>query len=541
MFKIENVINWIKQNITKRDIFMLIGIVGLYVLTRLINLERLPIFSDEGIYIQWARTAWKDATMRFISLTDGRQPLQTWGTIPFLKLFPTQTLFAGRLFSVSTGFIALSGMFTTAWYLFNKRTAYIVALLYIFTPYFIFYDRIALVDSAINAGTIWMFFFSILLARTRRLDVALVLGCITGFAMLGKSSVRVYAGLMLVASIFIVYGHADGGVWGMLKRLKSRLMGSESKVSELVSFFLLYGVTMSVALLMYNVQRLSPYMHYVEQKNTTFVLTLPELIQQPFAYFPHNIVNLPYYIFSEMGYVVAALGILGMFLLYKKDRTLSIYLGIWFATVIIALSFVAKVLFPRYVLSLGGLLLLPAAYLLGQLKDKRNLWGVIGVIFLSIGMTNYAIWFRPYELPFPSIDRGQYLEGWPAGIGTRDIVDFAREQAKQKPVYLVAQGDFGMSGDVLRTFIHEGEPIHVRAYWPLTDEKLAENQSEIGANNVFVVYSHCKEPAYVGNDVTDDDRCYLFEERKPLKLIKRFEKPGNKNAIYLFELLPAVK
>lgn len=541
MFNITDVLNWLKKNITKRDLLFIGGIIVLYGVTRLINLERLPIFSDEGIYIQWARTAWKDATMRFISLTDGRQPLQTWGTIPFLKIFPTQTLLAGRLFSVSTGFIALSGIFTTAWYLFNKRTAYIASLLYIFTPYFIFYDRIALVDSAINAGTIWMFLFSILLARTRRLDVALVLGFITGFAMLGKSSVRVYAGLMLFASLFIMYSHEDGGVLGMLRSLKSRILGAESKLSQLISFGLLYGATMFVALLMYNVQRLSPYMHYVEQKNTTFVLTLPELIRQPFAYFPHNIVNLPYYIFSEMGYVVAALGVVGLIILYRRDRILAIYMTIWLLTVIIALSFVAKVLFPRYVLSLGGVLLLPAAYLIGQIKDGRNVKGIVGLIFVSVAMTNYALWFNPYRMPFPAIDRGQYLEGWPAGIGARDIVEFARQKSQEKQVFIIAQGDFGMSGDVLRTFINEGEPIHVRAYWPLTDEKLTENQVELGTNHVFVMYSHCKEPGYEGTDITDDDRCYLFEGRKPLKLIQRFEKPGNKNAIYLFELLPVIQ
>ena len=538
MFDVRNVTTWLKKNVTKYDILILGGIVLLYLLTRLINLERLPIFSDEGIYVQWARTAWKDASMRFVSLTDGRQPLQTWGTIPFLKMFPENPLFAGRMFSVATGFFALTGMVSMMWYLFNKRAAYIAALLYIFTPYFIFYDRIALVDSAINAFTIWMFFFSILLARTRRLDVALLLGFFTGFALLGKSSVRLYAGLMLFAGIFVLYETDEGGLWNMIKSLKSKVIGKASRVPHLISFVLLYGVTVGFAALIYNIQRLSPYLHFVELKNTTFVLTLPELIQDPFAYFPHNIVNLPYYIVSEMGFVVAFLGIVGMFILWKKDRTLTIYLLVWFIAAIMAISLVAKVLFPRYVLSLGGLLLIPAAYMISQIKEKRNIWGVVGLIFVSIAFFNYAIWFNPINIPFPQIDRGQYLEGWPAGFGAQQIVEYAREQSATKRVYLVAQGDFGMSGDVLRTFIREGEPIHVRAYWPLDNEHLVENQPELADSHVFVVYSHCKEPNYEG-DVLESDKCYTFEDTKPLRLIQRFEKPGNKNAIYLFELLPA--
>lgn len=538
MFNIKIIIEWIQKNVTRKDILILMGLVVLFLLTRLVNLERLPIFSDEGIYVQWSRVAWKDASMRFISLTDGRQPLQTWGTIPFLKLFPNQALFAGRLFSVSTGFFALTGMISMMWYLFNKRAAYIAGLLYIFTPYFIFYDRIALVDSAINGFTIWMFFLSIVLARTRRLDIAIILGFVTGFALLGKSSVRLYAGLMLFASLFVLYHHEEGGVKNMLMKLKSKLHGEENRFMHLASFMLLYLVVIGLSALIYNVQRLSPYLHFVEQKNTTFVLTLPELIRTPFAYFPHNIVNLPYYIISEMGFIVAILGILGMFLLYKKDRILTVYVLIWFSVAILAISFVAKVLFPRYVLSLGGLLIIPAAYLISQIKDRTNILGVIGVIFLSIGLFNYAIWFNPVNLPFPAIDRGQYLEGWPAGFGAREIVDYAREKAQEKRVYLLAQGDFGMSGDVLRTFIHDGEPIHVRAFWPLNDEHLFENQAELPESHVFVVYSHCKEANHEG-DILDSDRCDTFEETKPLKLIQRFEKPGNRTAIYLFELLQA--
>lgn len=538
MFDINVIIHWIRKNITKKDVLIIVGLAALYACTRLLNLKALPIFSDEGIYIEWSRVAWKDASLRFISLTDGRQPLQTWATIPFLKLLPNQALVAGRLFSVSAGLFALSGLVSSVWYLFNKRTAYIAGLLYIVTPYFLFYDRIALVDSAVNGFTLWMFFFSVLLARTLRLDVAIILGFLSGFALLGKSSVRLYAGLMLFGSVLVVYSHEEGGILGMLIRLKDKLMGKDNKLMKLVSYLILYGVVLCVAILIYNVQRLSPYLHLVEMKNTTFVLTLSELIQTPFAYFPHNIVNIPYYIIAEMGYVVALLGILGMFALYKKDRTLTLYLLLWFVIPIIALSFLAKVLFPRYVLSLGGLLLIPAAYLISQIKSNRNLVGVAVLILLSVSFFNYAIWFQPSALPMPSIDRGQYLEGWPAGFGAEEIVDFAREKAQEKRVYLLAAGNFGMAGDVLRTFVREGDNIHVRAYWPLDDTYLFENQAELPNSHVFVVYGHCKEINHE-DEVSDADRCSNYENTKPLKLIQKFDKPGDKSAIYLFELLPA--
>jgi 4-amino-4-deoxy-L-arabinose transferase-like glycosyltransferase len=192
MFNIQDIWGKVKKFFTKREVFFIVLLVAAYFTTRLINLTKLPIFTDEGIYIHWAKVAWHDAAWRFISLTDGRQPLQTWATIPFLKLFPEDPLFAGRLFSVSTGFGTLLGLFITLYYLFGKKAAYIGSLIYILNPYFLFYDRMALADSSVNAGFIWMLLLSIILIRQLRLDVALVFGLMSGFVLLSKSTPKLF-------------------------------------------------------------------------------------------------------------------------------------------------------------------------------------------------------------------------------------------------------------------------------------------------------------------------------------------------------------
>lgn len=115
---------FLKKNFTKKDFLIILFLIFIYFLTRLISLEKFPIFTDEGIYINWAKTAWHDASMRFISLTDGKQPLQTWATIPLLKIFPNQPLFAGRLFSVFTGFTSLLFIFSILFFLFDKKNRF---------------------------------------------------------------------------------------------------------------------------------------------------------------------------------------------------------------------------------------------------------------------------------------------------------------------------------------------------------------------------------------------------------------------------------
>src|SRR3989339_159094 len=181
MFDIYTIFSSVKKHFSKKDFFIVLCLIILYFITRLVNLEQLPIFNDEGIYIHWAKIAWHDASWRFISLTDGKQPLQTWATIPFLKLFPDNALLAGRLFAVTTGFVALIGTFSILFFLFGKTSALIGSFLYVITPFFLFFDRIALVDSGVNAGFIWILFLTIVLAKYRKLETALILGFVGGF------------------------------------------------------------------------------------------------------------------------------------------------------------------------------------------------------------------------------------------------------------------------------------------------------------------------------------------------------------------------
>lgn len=538
MFDITVYTQWIKKNVTYRDVILLLLITSLFIFLRTFRLDSFPIFSDEGIYINWSYVAWKDAANRFVSLTDGRQPLQTWGTIPFLKIFTNNLLVGGRMFAVTGGLMAYAGLTTILWYLFGKRTAILGALLYTITPYFLFYERLALVDAVMNGFTLWMFFFSIVMARTRRLDVALVLGALTGFGLLAKSSVRLYAGLILFGVLFTMFSDTSRPIHHFFTKAFEKLFGKTKRWLATVNYLILYGIVMAISMLIYNVQRLSPYLHNVESKNTTFVMTLPELLQHPFQEFNSNIISIPYYIFSEMGYVIGFIGILGLFWMYKKHQQITIYLLIWIVGGAVAISFVAKVLFPRYVMSLGGLLMIPAAYALAHIKDRNKLILTFGVIILSTAFLHYTILFDHARLPFPEIDRGQYIEDWPAGWGADEIVAYAREKSQEKPVYLIAEGDFGVMGDVLRSLLRSDDQIYVKAHWPLNDEALKERQELLKEDAyVFVVYGHCKEIGYQPV-LSDDQKCFEYEGRKPLKLIQKHIKPGGKASMYMFELLP---
>jgi len=502
MFDIKQVFAFVKKKFTTKDFLIILGLIVLFFITRLINLEKLPIFCDEGIYIRWAKVAWHDASWRFISLTDGRQPLQTWVTIPFLKLFPQDALLAGRLFSVASGFAALSGIFILLFYIFGKPAAFMGSFLYIITPFFLFYDRIALADSAVNAGFVWILFFSILLINTLRIDVALVFGMIAGLAMLTKSSVRVFLGLSLLAPIF--------------------LFGKKNKniVLKIINYLLLFIMVFGLAMIIYNVQRLSPFMHYIEQKNNTFVMTFSDFMKSPFSVFWHNLKNIPYYVFSEIGWLLGFIGVIGLIALIKKNWQLGLYLTFWLVASYMGIALFSRVIFPRYLIFLATLFLITSTYFIVNLKNKIIKKLILFCLIIISVVYAYGFYFNPTFIPFPEIDRGQYVEGATAGWGVKEIMEYARERSKEKQVVLLAEGDFGLITDMLNVYLKDGDRISLRGFWPLDEKILIDNQKELKENLVYVVFSQRK----------------TFPEYWPINLIKKYDKPGGKAAYYLFEL-----
>lgn len=501
MFDIFKIFSFLKKNFSSKDAFVMILIIGLFILTRFIKLDQFPIFSDEGIYIRWAKVAWHDPSWRFISLTDGKQPLQTWGTIPFLKIFPYNALLAGRLFGVLGGFIGLIGFFILTFYLFGKKSAFFGSFFYIFTPYFLFYERMALIEAWVNAGFIWIFLLLIWLAKGKKLSTALLLGFVGGFFLLAKSSVR----------IFLILG-----VLGPIIFFKKNL---KKFVKDSLNYFILLAISILIATVIYNVQRLSPFFHYVAKKNLTFVMSFEEFIKTPFQYFWYNLKNTPLFVLWEMGFITGLFGIIGLIQLIRKDKNLGFYFLLWIIFPLTAIVFFTKVLFPRYLIFFASILLILAVYFLSNLPKSIKPAFLI-LFFISVAYFNYTILFDYKNIPFPPVDRGQYIEGWPAGWGIKETMEFAREKSKEKPVIILSEGNFGMSYDVLDVFLKPTDRITLKGYWPLDEKQLYENQPFIKDNYVYVFFSHRKE----------------FPKLWPIKLIKKIEKPGGKSSFYIFEL-----
>ena len=127
-----------------------LGVIVLGLILRLIHLNILPVFCDEAIYIRWSQIMVSEPTLRFLPLSDGKQPLFMWILMFYVKRLG-DPLFAGRLLSAVTGIGSMIGLFFLTYYIFkSKISALFASILWALSPLSLFFDRMALVDSMLT-------------------------------------------------------------------------------------------------------------------------------------------------------------------------------------------------------------------------------------------------------------------------------------------------------------------------------------------------------------------------------------------------------
>src|SRR3989338_10694050 len=114
-----------KRKLTSLLLFLIL-IFGLVL--RLYNLTILPVFADEAIYIRWSQIMSAEPTLRFLPLSDGKQPLFMW-ILMFVVKRISDPLFAGRILSVLSGLGTMIGLFLLTFYLFKSKKAALVSTL----------------------------------------------------------------------------------------------------------------------------------------------------------------------------------------------------------------------------------------------------------------------------------------------------------------------------------------------------------------------------------------------------------------------------
>ncbi|MBI2614064.1 MAG: glycosyltransferase family 39 protein [Candidatus Levybacteria bacterium] len=498
------------------QILVLAALTLIYLVSRFYSILSLPIFTDEAIYVRWAQIAKQDANWRFISLTDGKQPMFIWLMMISLR-FIEDPLLAGRVVSVGAGFLSLIGMYFLGRELFrSNKIGLISSSLYVFFPMSLVYDRMALYDSLVGAFAIWGLFFIVLLVRTVRLDVALILGMVIGGGVLTKTNA--FFNIYLLPFSLILFDWRGKGI-------KNRLM----------RWLGLTVVVLIITYALYSVLRLSPFFHIITEKNAIFVYPLKDWLNHPFAFFIGNWKAFWDWTIRYLTWPLLALALLSFFVSKSFFRE-KLILFFWFILPIVALGLFGRTLYPRFIFfMLLPLLPLIAFSLVNISKRLKKTYLLIIFLVLSFALplkTDFLILTDFAKAYIPVSDQRQYLSDWPAGGGVKDAVEFFKKEAEKGKIYVATQGTFGLMPFALEIYLVQNPNITIEGIWPVEDvipQRVLEKSKQMPT--YFVFYQPCmiKTCPFIGEAPTT---------WKNLELIQQYRKGYGKRFFSLYKVMP---
>ncbi len=461
-----------------KTVLVLLFLTVLYFGTRLPNLTKLPIFTDEAIYIRWSQIGSRDPNWRFISLVDGKQPLYTWILMVLLRVFQ-DPLFAGRFVSVIAGAGSIVGIGILAYEMFReKHIALVTAILYLLSPFSLMYDRLALYDSLVATFSIWSLYFAIRLVKTIRLDMSLLLGMTLGLGMLNKTS----------------------GFFNLYLLPFTLLLFDFRSPYRLKRFFRWIGLVIIAAVLsqlLYGILRLSPLFHMISQKDTVFVYSFREWLTHPFNFLEGNLKGLFDWLVNYLTPFIAIVSFVPIFALWKRGRE-KLLLYIWWFAPFLALALFGRVLYPRFILFMVMPLFILVSTMIVWFWERygRTLGGVIVifVLFWSSVYTDYFIITNPLYAPIPYADRGQLIDNWPAGWGVPEVNAFLLERSKHGKVTVYTEGTFGLLPAAIEIYLVDKPNMEIHGIWPLPQELPTEMRISALDHETYFVMNESQTP-----------------------------------------------
>ncbi len=115
-----------------------------------INLLKLPVYLDEGIYLYWSYLFSKNPDFAYVSLQDGKTPLFMWIVAAFHN-FTQNFLFSSRFLSVLACTATLICWLVIIRQISSKKGAFLFWLLFASCPFIYLVGRMGFVDSLMTA------------------------------------------------------------------------------------------------------------------------------------------------------------------------------------------------------------------------------------------------------------------------------------------------------------------------------------------------------------------------------------------------------
>jgi dolichyl-phosphate-mannose-protein mannosyltransferase len=400
----------------------ILSVVGVYVLTRLTLLTRLPVYVDESVHIHWARSLLdRDFVAEF---SVGR-----WLPIRIMGLFvllPFDPLASARLASVAMGLATLVACIFIDSELFALTEGLLAGVIYTLLPYTVLYDRLALADIYQTAFGAWVLFSSIAMIRRQRPAAVMMISVCTCGAILTKPTGALFLGIPVLVSIFLVRG---GHRAAYLRRVAPTLVAG----TALLLFLLWAG---------YGTGLLASQAAF-EGAGQIEAILIPNLVMAC-----QWLVTLLTPAAAFLTSAAAGFALVGIILGANREAFLAVLL----LMLIIPYAAIARTWYPSYLL----FAVVPVSLLLSRAitacaagvsrlvakLDRRLATVVEGAVcgLITVGLVgasvplDVALLTHPEDAALPSIESARYVSGGLSGYGLPELAVYLQTQAQHAPI-----------------------------------------------------------------------------------------------------------
>lgn len=414
----------------------------IYFLFRIPYLTILPIFNDEAIYLDWGWRMTHEPGYLYYSLYDGKQPFLMW----FFGIFQTilaDPLFAGRLVSIFSGWLCLYGIYKISETYFSRRVTILSLLLYIVIPIYSFYDRQALMESAIGAVGVWTAWYLIRLVDKQYLKDAVKLGIVLGVGIFIK-----FSAIIFLIAVFLL------GIYFYFK-----------KKFPLTFFSIISGAfLLSVLLLL-----IQPQFWKSLSMNSRYGNTFSELVQVPALLWIQNIISNIEILFIHLTPIVCIAAFLGILFLLKYGTFPRRLLAVWICINLILQILLIKETVPRYIVSYLPLFTITTGFFLTTIKLSHFLKYalyllvfLLPLLFTIVQITNPPLYFSMMSKVTRFSDIS-YISGAVSGYGIDELVQkiIKLQRAENRPIIIGIAANAGIPESALVTYFQKNKLIHV--------------------------------------------------------------------------------
>ncbi|MCL4385594.1 MAG: glycosyltransferase family 39 protein [Cyanobacteria bacterium] len=421
-----------------------IGIITIfYFFLRLINLTKIPVFNDEAIYLDWGWRSVHVPGNLFYSLYDGKQPLLMWIFGIFESIF-SDPLFAGRIVSVIAGFIAALGIYLIGKKYFNRKVAINAILLYSVIPIFAFFDRQALMESAISAIAVWLIYLFLNLLDNPTTLNAYFLGATLGFGYFIKSN-----SLFFSLSIFVLC---------IVHFYKSKSINKKQIFRMLLKAFI---ISQAILAVLYIQGRFWSTL----SMNSRYSLSMLEIIKLPVTKWINNFKNYFEISFWQLTPLILIAGFFGLLMITRENNKRRNYIAYYFIINLILLVIFTRNITSRYIVSFLPLITLFCSYFAFIYREKINFYissfililvPFLITIFQIASPMNYFNFLSKFT-SFSQKD--EYINSWTSGYGVREAYNFTEDIAGNKNIILGVRLDAGNPENGILMYAYKNKNI----------------------------------------------------------------------------------